>query len=258
MIRAPLATNTSRTADFLQENGESTRLLSFWAAWKWWLPPAVFSLVLSAYFIDPFIGDWDGFDYTILSLAGYPSSMALGRNLFIFSNHFLYQVAHALFRIPPESAYLIFKYTVLAQAPLAVIACWILARYVTTSIYAATLAALFVVFSPVFILYAGQVMTDVPSVLLVTAALILHLKGITQHRGSLIVVGAALLGLGMNLRETAGFYALWLAFAPFLLGWKLQRREVGLVALSLGVFVVLGFAWFGYWFVTDSHYRFVW
>lgn len=184
--------------------------------------------------------------------------MALGRNLFIFSNHFLYQLAHALFRIPPENAYVIFKYTVLAQAPLAVIASWILARYVTTSIYAATLAALFVVFSPVFILYAGQVMTDVPSVLLVTTALILHLKGITQHRGSLMVIGAALLGLGMNLRETAGFYALWVAFAPFLLGWKLQRREVGLVALSLGVFVVLGFAWFGYWFVTDSHYRFVW
>ena len=48
------------------------------------------------YFLDPFIGDWDGIDYTMLSLAGYPSSMALGRNLFIFGNHFLYGLAHAL------------------------------------------------------------------------------------------------------------------------------------------------------------------
>ena len=57
---------------------------SFWQAWRWWLPPALIALALVLYFVDPFIGDWDGMDYTMLSLAGYPSSMALGRNLFIF------------------------------------------------------------------------------------------------------------------------------------------------------------------------------
>ena len=67
-------------------------------------------------------------DYTMLSLAGYPSSMALGRNLFIFSNHYLYQIAHTLFNVQPVQAYLIFKYAVVAQAPLAVMTCWILAR----------------------------------------------------------------------------------------------------------------------------------
>lgn len=184
--------------------------------------------------------------------------MALGRNLFIFSNHVLYEVAHALFRVTPENAYLIFKYAVLAQAPLVVISCWILARDVAASVWSATLASLFVVFSPVFVLYAGQVMTDVPSVLLMTTALIIHLRGITQHRASLVLIGAAVLGLGVNLRETVGFYALWLLLAPFLLGWKLQRRELGLVALSFVIFLVLGFGWFAYWFLTDSHYRYVW
>ena len=208
--------------------------------------------------MDPFIGDWDAFDYTILSLAGYPSSMALGRNLFIFSNHVLYQVVHALFAVAPENAYLIFKYAVLAQAPLATIACWVLARDVTSSTYSATLASLFVVFSPVFVLYAGQVMTDVPSVLLMTMALIIHLRGITQRRAALVLIGAALLGLGVNLRETVGLYALWLLLAPFLLGWKVQRREIGLVALSFVVFLVLGFGWFAYWFITNSHYRYIW
>ena len=48
-------------------------------------------------FVDPFIGDWDGMDYTMLSLAGYPSSMALGRNLFIFGNHALFEMAHTAF-----------------------------------------------------------------------------------------------------------------------------------------------------------------
>jgi dolichyl-phosphate-mannose-protein mannosyltransferase len=247
--RAPRTTSTPETAELPH---------SFWANWSWWLPPALLCIALSLYFSDPFIGDWDAFDYTILSVAGYPSSMALGRNLFIFSNHGLYQVAHTLFSVTPENAYLIFKYAVLAQAPLAVIACWILARDVTSSTYSATLASLFVVFSPVFVLYAGQVMTDVPSVLLMTTALVIHLRGITQHRASLILIGAAVLGLGVNLRETVGFYALWLLLAPFLLGWKMQRREIRLVALSFVVFLILGFGWFGYWFLTDSHYRYVW
>ena len=75
--------------------------------------------MLVLYFVDPFIGDWDGMDYTMLSLAGYPSSMALGRNLFIFENYTLYRVAHALFNVQPEHAYLVFKYAVVTQAPLA-------------------------------------------------------------------------------------------------------------------------------------------
>ena len=194
----------------------------------------------------------------MLSLAGYPSSMALGRNLFIFSNHFLYQLAHQLFNVQRDEAYLIFKYAVVAQAPLAVIACWILARDVSRSLYTATTAALLIVFSPVFVLYGGQVMTDVPSVLLLAAALIIHLRGIQQQKFWLLLVGAGLLGLGVNLRETMGFYAPWLVVAPFVLGWKFRRREILWVAASCLVFVVLALGWFGYWFITDPHYRWVW
>ncbi|HEX5600927.1 MAG TPA: hypothetical protein VFX63_00200, partial [Pyrinomonadaceae bacterium] len=163
MTQIPLTTNTSETFPFLQSSAP-TGTASFWRAWRWWLPPAVVGLALVLYFVDPFIGDWDGMDYTILSVAGYPSSMALGRNLFIFSNHYLYQVAHTLFNVQPDQAYLIFKYVVVAQVPLAVIACWVLARDISGSLYTATMAAILIVFSPVFVLYGGQVMTDVPSV----------------------------------------------------------------------------------------------
>jgi hypothetical protein len=83
LTQIPLTTNTSETFPFVQSSA-STGTASFWRAWRWWLPPAVIALALVLYFVDPFIGDWDGMDYTMLSLAGYPSSMALGRNLFIF------------------------------------------------------------------------------------------------------------------------------------------------------------------------------
>jgi hypothetical protein len=214
--------------------------------------------LLVLYFVDPFIGDWDGIDYTMLSLAGYPSSMALGRNLFIFGNHALYQTAHWLFNVQPENAYLIFKYAVVAQVPLAVIACWVLARDFTQSIYSATLAALFIVFSPVFVLYGGQVMTDVPSVLLLAVALIVHYRGIKKNRVWMVMLGAALLGLGMNLRETFGFYAPWLIVAPFVCGWKPQRRQILLVALSFLLFFLCATGWFAYWFITVDHYRGIW
>lgn len=232
--------------------------LSFWNAWPWWCVPAVVGLVLVLIFVDPFIGDWDGMDYTILSLAGYPSSMALGRNLFILGNHALYQIAHAVFNVQPEHAYLIFKYAVVAQAPLAVVASWVLARDFSKSIHTATLAALFLVLSPVFVLYGGQVMTDVPSVLLLSVALLVHYRGVQQERVWLVIAGAALLGLGVNLRETMGFYAPWLVVAPFVCGWKFRRRQILVVATSCLIFFFCATAWFAFWFITDAHYRWIW
>ena len=236
-------------------NQERQALLS---AWRWWLPPAALSLILILVFVDPFIGDWDALEYTVSALGGLPSSMALGRNLFIFYNHALYVVAHAVFDLPTERAYLLFKYTVVAQGPLLVIACWTLARDLSHSCYAATIAALLVTFSPVFLLYSGQVMTDVPALLLLTLALIIHLRGVQQRRVWLVLFGAGLLGAGVNLRETVGFYFPWLVFAPFVCGWRPRGRELLLVGLSCLIFLVFAGSPFLYWFLADPSYRAAW
>jgi 4-amino-4-deoxy-L-arabinose transferase-like glycosyltransferase len=145
-----------------------------------------------------------------------------------------------------------------AQAPLAIIACWVLARDFTGSVHSATLAALFIVFSPVFVLYGGQVMTDVPSVLLLSVALMIHYRGLQREQVWMVILGAGLLGLGMNLRETIGFYAPWLIIAPFVCGWKITRRHVLIIGLSCFVFFLFAFSWFGFWFITDAHYRWIW
>jgi hypothetical protein len=255
-------TNTRETnfAHPATAEGKSQELSanSFFGLWRWWLPPALIGLCLVLYYVDPFIGDWDGIDYTMLSLAGYPSSMALGRNLFIFGNHFLFVLSHTLFDVKPENAYLIFKYAVVVQSPLAILACWWLAFKLTRAIYTATIAALLIAFSPVFVIYGGQVMTDVPSVLLLAVALILHLHGLQSRRLSFILLGAALLGLGVNLRETVGFYATWLVLGPVACGWQLRRREFIIVFASCIVFFVFASAWFAYWFLVDPHYRWIW
>lgn len=250
LIQTPLKTNTPDTRP------ESPT--TFWSAWRYWLPPTLVGFALVLYFIDPFIGDWDGMDYTMLSLAGYPSSMALGRNLFIFGNHALFLVGRTLFGIQPENAYLIFKYAVVAQTPIAIIASWQLTFKLLRSLHVATIAATLLAFSPVFVLYGGQVMTDVPSVLLLTIALIIHLKGIEQRNLSLLLIGAGLMGLGVNLRETIGLYAPWLVIGPIAFGWKLRRREMLYIVASCGVFLLLAFGWFAYWFISDPHYRWIW
>jgi hypothetical protein len=240
----------------LQEaHNNSASLLS---SWRWWLPPAAISLIFILLFVDPFIGDWDALDYTINSIHGLPSSMALGRSLFIFSNHWLYAGAHGIFGLAPQHAYLLFKYAVVGQGVLAVIACWVLAHDLTHSRQAATIAACLVAFSPVFSLYGGQVMTDVPGVLLVAVALIIHLRGLQQRRVWLVMLGAALLGAGVNLRETLAFFGPWLVLAPFVCGWRPSRRTVLLIGLSCLIFLFCAGAWFAYWFLGDPGYRAAW
>lgn len=229
------------------------------AAWRWWLAPALLALTLAILFADPFIGDWDALDYTINAVNGTPSTMALGRILFIFFNHGLWLFAHKLFHLPAEQAYLLFKYAVAVLGSLAVVACWTLARDLSGSVYTATVAALLVAVSPVFVMYSGQVMTDVPSVLIVAVALVMHLRGLKSGRVWLVLCGAALLGAGVNVRETVMFYAPWLAFAPFVCGWKFRAREIGWTLLACVLFLVMALAPFAAWYAANFHdYRASW
>ena len=230
----------------------------FWSSYKYWLPPAVISLLLTIIYLNPFIGDWDGLDYTIFSLHGRPSSMALGRSLFTLFNFGLFKFAHALFGVRPDQAYLLFKFAVVVQTPLAVIACWLLARDLSGSRRAATIAALLIATSPMLVIYGGQVMTDVPSILLTALALTVHLRGVKQRSLWLMLVGAALLGLGVNLRETVGFYAPWLIVAPLISNYRFSARTVGIIAASLAIFVAVAVGPWAIWFAASPLYRSDW
>ena len=214
--------------------------------------------MLTLVYLNPFIGDWDGLDYTVASIRGEPSSMALGRALFTLANHVLYLIAHTFFGVGPEHAYLIFKFAVVAQVPLAIIACWVLARSLTGSRESATVAALLVALSPMMVIYGGQVMTDAPSVFLCATALAIHLRGLQTKRTALVFAGAIVLGLAVNMRETAGFYFPWLLLAPFFAGWKFNRRTVGIIAASLILFISFAVGIFALWYTTHPEYRATW
>ncbi len=251
---APTGQASSRTTA-----PDSAQPPTFVAAWRWWLPLALLSLVLALVFVDPFAGDWDALDYTTLALKGQPSSMVLGRSLFIFANHALWLGAHALFDLKPEQAYLLFKYAVVAQSPLAIVACWELARQLTADVRAATVAALLVALSPFYIVYSGQAMTEIPSIWLLAGALIVHLHGLRRKNFWLVLAGAALLGTCVNVREAALLYAPWLVCAPFVCGWRLRRCELMITACACLMFLICaggGFA--GWWLLDVGLYRKDW
>ena len=250
----------ARAASAHADDSRSTGALSTRHAWRWWLPPATLALLFTIYFLDPFAGDWDALDYTIHAVRGEPSSMLFGRMLFIFANHAAYRIAHALFGLPAEHAYLLFKYLVLVQTPFAVVACWTLARELSGSVQAATVAAFMLALSPFFIVYSGQAMTETPSILLLCGALVMHLRGVRGRVGWQVLLGAALLGLCVNIREPVGFFGVWLVLAPLCYyGGKLKRRELFLHALACAFFLTCALAPFATWWLLDVHgYRQSW
>src|SRR4029077_17568114 len=131
---------------------------------------------------------------------------------------------------------------------------WILARDLTGSVHSATIAALLIALSPMLVIYGGQVMTDVPSVLFSAAALTIHFRGVQRRRVWLVLAGAALLGLGVNLRETVGLYLAWFVVAPFAGGWKFDRRTIAVIGGSMIIFFVFAFGIFAAWFSSDPIY----
>src|ERR1700704_7040465 len=92
----------SEAPDNARLAGVTTREKGFLRAYPFWLAPALVALILTLIYLNPFIGDWDGLDYTVFSLRGEPSSMALGRSLFTLFNHGLYALAHAIFGVRPD------------------------------------------------------------------------------------------------------------------------------------------------------------
>jgi hypothetical protein len=206
-----------------------------------WIPLLLVSWRLAWKFQDPFITDWDGFDYTVYAVHNSPSPLGVGRALFLAYNHILWKIGHSVFNIPVEQAYLIFRYGVIAQAGPATVGVYALCKELTASRLAAALSASMIALSPFYITYSGRVMSEIPAFLLLSWSLWFMFRSLRRENSRSFVIGAALVGVSVNMREFGLFYLWGIPVAAHFhgLGWK--RALIGLAAAilaSLGGFLV--------------------
>ncbi|MFN0119336.1 MAG: glycosyltransferase family 39 protein [Blastocatellia bacterium] len=182
---------------------------------------------------DPFIADWDCFDYTACVVQGTPSPLGLGRALFLAVNRALWLTAHHAFGLGPENAYAIIKYGVILQSGLATAGLYALYRELTGDRTAALWATLLLTLSPLYVLYSGRGMTEIPGLLLLSWSLCWLLRGLRRGSFPTYLAAATLFGLSANVREFAVFYLPIVAIAGWAPGqahgWA--RRRICLATL---------------------------
>ena len=174
--------------------------------WLLFLPLALLSGWLAWKFQDPFISDWDGFDYTAQAVEGVPTALGLGRALFLGYNHWLWRAASQWWQWPPAEAYLVLRYAVTAQTGFAVVGFYALFKELTARRLAAWIGTLLMVASPYFISYSGRAMSEIPGFLWLAWSLWWMARSARLGRVNQYLFAAVLLGLSANLREFAVFY----------------------------------------------------
>jgi dolichyl-phosphate-mannose-protein mannosyltransferase len=198
---------------------------------------------------DPFICDWDGFDYTVHAVQHEPSTLGLGRALFLGYNSALWEMAHTWAGLPPEKAYLALRYGVIAQAGACVVGVYALCKELTAGRLAAFFGALIVSLSPYYIIYSGRAMSEIPGLLALSWSLWWAARSLRTGKTWGFLTAAALMGLSANIREFAAFY---LPFIPVAARIYRGRWRTGLIAFILAV--VCAFAGMIFWTLYDDLY----
>ncbi|MEP7273680.1 MAG: glycosyltransferase family 39 protein [Acidobacteriota bacterium] len=198
-----------------------------------WIPLLLASWRLAWKFQDPFISDWDGFDYTVYAVQNLPSTLGLGRALFLGYNHLLWEIAHRLLGVPLEHAYLVFRYGVIAQAGPAIVGFYALTKELTASRLAAAISASIVALSPFFITYSGRVMSEIPAFLLLFWSLWWMFRSLRKGKTKGFLVSSLLVGVSANVREFAVFYLWIIPVVGRVYGMRWKTAGVALV-LAVG------------------------
>jgi hypothetical protein len=199
-----------------------------------WLPLLCSSWALAVVFQDQFISDWDGFDYAAYTVQNVPSALGLGRALFLAYNHLLWKLANYWLGTPPEQAYEVIKYGVMAQSGPAVVGFYAFYKELTAERRAALLATLMLALSPLFLVYSGRGMSEIPAFLLLGWSLWWMLRSLRLGQWGSYLMAAALMGLSANVREFALFYlpVVPLAARAYGRSWPLCLTALGVACLA--------------------------
>jgi hypothetical protein len=202
----------------------------------------LFLVAFFLYFIGraPFLGQWDSFDYLKQTVTHRLSDLAFGRPVFIGYNIILWELSKRLFGLTALQVGGVVTAGVIGFGSLGVLLFRRLARQLLPGSMS-RMATLAFLLSPMYAVYSGSVMTEVPMLVAILATAIVLWESGERHpiRGPL--AGGLLFGLAVGIREqaaTLGAACLWILWErrPDL---PSRMRAWLLFALSAGTSMVV-------------------
>ena len=163
----------------------------------------------------PFLGQWDSFDYLKQIVSHQLSPLGIGRPVFLGYNILLWESLRKIFHLDPLHLEFVAMAGTILLGALGVLLFRRLAGRILPG-PVASMAALALAVSPVYAIYSGFIMTEVPMlVALLAAALLLWNPG-DQPAPWRDIAGGIFFGLAVGIREqalTLGAAYLWILFA---------------------------------------------
>jgi hypothetical protein len=177
------------------------------------LPLVAFYLYLAG--SAPFLGQWDSFDYLKQIVSHRLSDLGIGRPVFIGYNILIWESLRKLFHLGPLHLEFVAMAGIILLGVLGVMLFQRLADRILPG-PAANMAVLALTVSPVYAIYSGFIMTEVPMLVALMAAALLLLRSEARHTLWTDIAGGIFFGLAVGIREqalTLSAAYLWILFA---------------------------------------------
>lgn len=175
---------------------------------------AIVAFYLYVAYSAPFLGQWDSFDYLKQIVSHQVSALGIGRPVFLGYNILLWESAKTLFHLESQQVETVTMAGAVLLGTLGIILFQRLCRQILGS-PASRMAALGLAVSPLYALYAGFIMTEVPMLAALTASALVLWKSGGQKASLNDIIGGVFFGLAIGIREQALTLAaalIWIIF----------------------------------------------
>jgi hypothetical protein len=179
------------------------------------LPVIAFLLYLAG--SASFLGQWDSYDYLKQIVLHQLSALGFGRPVFLGYNIVLWESMKHMFRLRPQKVEAVVMMGMILAGVLGVLLFQALARRFLSS-SASRMAALAFAVSPMYAIYSGFIMTEVPMLVALIAASLFLWKSGDRHPALKDALAGIFFGLAIGIREQA------LTLGPAFL-WMLCSRD---------------------------------
>lgn len=193
----------------------------------------------------PFLGQWDSFDYLKQIASHRFSDLGIGRPVYVGYNILLWESLRNIFGLEP----LHLEYIVMAETILLGVLGVILFQRLSSRLLpgpAGNMAAMAFAISPLYAIYSGFIMTEVPMlVALLAAALFLWRPG-GRHSPWSDAAAGIFWGLAVGIREqalTLGAAYLWIVFSRGESGSERLRSALRFAVAAAAVILAPAVAW---------------